>query len=336
MTRRRFLAASVAAPLAAGAPRSSMGVATTSYMTAWRPRETYEFLEYCHGIGAGGIQAGLSSLDPAYVKKLRGRAEQLGMYIEVMSALPRADDTSQFEATLAAAAGVGALCLRCACLGGRRYETFASLDDWQRFVAESKAALRRAIPLAEKRRLPLALENHKDWTAEEFVALLKEHDSEWLRVCLDTGNNISLLDDPGELIDALAPYAISTHVKDMGVAPYRDGFLLSEVPLGEGFIDLAGAVDKLRSVRPPIRFTLEMITRNPLRVPCLTDKYWATFPARSGRYLARTLALVREKTASQPLPSIDRLPKEAQRRLEENNVLQCLAYARERLGLAAS
>ena len=165
MTRRGFLTASVAAPLAARAGRTLMGIATTSFMTVWRPRDTFEFLEYCHGIGAGGIQAGISSLDPGYAKKLRGRAEQLGMYIEVMSGLPRTDDTSQFEATLSAATGAGALCLRCACLGGRRYETFGSLADWQKFVAESKAALRRAIPLAEKHRLPIALENHKDWTA---------------------------------------------------------------------------------------------------------------------------------------------------------------------------
>ena len=335
MTRRQLLAASVAAPLAAASPRTSMGVATTSFMTVRRPRETIEFLEYCHGLGAGGIQAGLSSVDPGYVRKLRIMAEQAGMYVEAMSGLPRTDDTSQFEATLAAASAAGSLCLRCACLGGRRYETFASLADWQKFVAESKTALRRAIPLAQKHRLPIALENHKDWTADEFVALLKEFESEWLRVCLDTGNNIALLDDPDELIDALAPYTVSTHIKDMGVAAHGDGFLLAEVPLGEGFIDLAGTIAKLRRLRPQTRFTLEMITRNPLQVPCLTDKYWSTFPDRNGRYLARILALVRDKAVSQPLPRIEHLPKEAQRRLEEDNVLQCLAYARERLGLAA-
>ena len=49
--------------------------------------------------------------------------------------------------------------------------------------------------------------------------------------CVDTGNNISLLDDPMELIEGLAPYAISTHIKDMGVEPWKDGFLLSELPL---------------------------------------------------------------------------------------------------------
>ncbi len=41
-----------AAPLA-------LGIATTSYLTAWRPNDTYEFLEHCHGLGAAGIQAAI-------------------------------------------------------------------------------------------------------------------------------------------------------------------------------------------------------------------------------------------------------------------------------------
>ena len=77
-----------------------------------------------------------------------------------------------------------------------------------------------------------------------------------------------------------------------------------------------------------------MITRNPLKVPCLSDAYWATFPERSGVYLARTLALVR-RTAEriEPLPGVDGLSKAARYRLEEDNIKQCLHYARVKLDL---
>src|SRR5437870_2907052 len=91
MTRRDFVSLAAMAPLAAAdtkftgtPPKSAMGIATTSYMTYGHPRDTYEFLEHCHALGAAGIQAGLSSTDPAYIKKVRSRAEQLGMYIELM------------------------------------------------------------------------------------------------------------------------------------------------------------------------------------------------------------------------------------------------------------
>jgi len=332
MTRRQLLTMAAAAPLAAGPPRSKMGIATTSYMTVWRPRDTYEFLEHCHAIGAGGIQASLSSLEPAYLSKLRARAEQLGMYIEVMGPLPRGG-TEQFEAVLRATKEVGGLCLRSACLGGRRYETFNTLADWKKFVADSHTAIERAVPLAEKHRVRFALENHKDWTTEEFLALLNKFKSEYLGVCVDTGNNMALLDDSMELVEALAPYAFSTHIKDMGVALYKDGFLLSEVPLGEGMLDLKKIVAVIQKAHPEVKMSLEMITRNPLEVPCLTEKYWATFPGREGKHLARMLAMVRDKQKERPLPRMDTLDKEAQRRWEAENVLQCLNYAREQLGL---
>jgi len=79
--------------------------------------------------------------------------------------------------------------------------------------------------------------------------------------------------------------------------------------------------------------TLEMITRNPLEVPCLTEKYWVTFPDRNGKYLARTLRMVDANAKTQVLPRIDHLDKPAQSRLEEENVKQCLYYARQQLGL---
>jgi sugar phosphate isomerase/epimerase len=299
-----------------------------------REHDTYEFLDYCHALGAGGIQAALSSLEPAYLKKLRTRAESYGMYLEVMAELPKENDTEKFERTVAAAKAAGALCIRTAALGGRRYETFSQLSDWQEFVTRSLAAIDRALPIVSKEQVPLAIENHKDWITHELASLVKDRSSEYLGVCLDTGNNIALLDNPMDAIETLAPYAVSTHFKDMAVEPDPDGFLLSEVPLGEGIVDLQRAVAAVQRARPKTRFTLEMITRNPLKVPCLTDKYWATFPDRNGKYLADTLRMVREAASRlQHLPHVDGESGAGLLQLEEENVKQCLYYARTRLGM---
>jgi sugar phosphate isomerase/epimerase len=337
MTRRELLLGAPAAARSAFAvPGVSMGIAEASLMTARRPHDTYEFLDYCHSLGAGGIQAELTSLDPAYLKKLRARAGELGMYFEASAELPRPYDTGAFERTIAAAKEAGALCVRTAALSGRRYETFSDLRDWQAFVDQSKAAIDSALAVVTRLKMPLALENHKDWTAEELAALVKAKSSEYLGVCLDTGNNIALLDDPMAAIETLAPYALSTHFKDMAVEPYADGFLLAEVPLGEGILDLNRAVAVIRAARPKTRFTLEMITRDPLKVPCLTDRYWATFPGRSGQRLAATLRLVRDSAARlQHLPTVTHESRAGLLELEEENIEQSLHYARTRLGLVA-
>lgn len=340
MKRRAFLRAASAGlgmrslihPLMAQPSNDSarpvkVGIATTSFMMAWKPKDTYEFLEHCHNLGAAGIQAAING----DLKKIRSRAEKLGMYIEAMVELPHSGDAAVFEHELQNASAVGAVALRSACLGTRRYETFSSLVDWQNFVAQSHSRLEAAIPILERYKIPLGLENHKDWTAEEMAALMKKYSSEYLGVCLDFGNNISLLDDPMETVERLAPYTVSTHVKNMGVEHYSDGFLLSEMVLDKGFLDFPQMIALVRQARPNTRFSLEMITRDPLHVPCLTDKYWVTFPDRSGRYLARTLTLVQKNQSSQPLPRVAQLSHDAYGRLEEENVVSCLRYARENL-----
>jgi sugar phosphate isomerase/epimerase len=332
MNRRTFLVTAAAAgalSAKAAEPRSKMGIAVTSYLSFGRPKDTLEFLEHANALGAGGIQMPLTSQEPEYIRKLRARAGELGMYYETIASLPGAEGAPSFESTVAAAKEAGSLAIRVNCLPGRRYENFTNLADWQKAVAEAHQKIDAALRIVEKHQIPLAIENHKDWTADEMVALMKSKSSRWLGVCLDTGNNIALLDDPMAVVEALAPYAFSTHIKDMAVAPYADGFLLSEMPLGDGMLDMRRIVDTIRRARPETRLTLEMITRDPLKVPCLTDAYWATFPQRNGLYLARTMRMARER----PLPVVSKLPRESQLQLEEDNVKRCLAYARDRLAL---
>ena len=95
-------------------------------------------------------------------------------------------------------------------------------------------------------------------------------------------------------------------------------------------------VESIRKARPRVRLDLEMITRDPLKVPCLMDRYWLTFPEISGVYLARTLRLVHDHPPAEPLPQVSGLEQATRRWQEEDNVKQCLAYAREKLGLRAT
>ncbi len=76
-----------------------------------------------------------------------------------------------------------------------------------------------------------------------------------------------------------------------------------------------------------------MLTRDPLKITCLTEKYWVTFPERNGKYLARSLAMVRKNKPAKPLPRVTGLDREAQLRMETDNVAQSIAYARDQLGL---
>jgi sugar phosphate isomerase/epimerase len=344
MNRRDFLKttpaggaalAAVAANLRGDVPGTTMGVVQYSFSRNPHTRSALDFLEYCHSLGAGGVQVSLDSIEPHYTARIRSLSEQLGMYFEAILGLPRGGGAETFERYVIAAKQAGASCARVACLSGRRYENFSSLAEWKQFVVDSHRRLDLAVPILEKHKLAAGIENHKDWTANELVGLIRKYSSEYLGACIDAGNNLAMLDDPMDLVRKLAPYAVSTHFKDMAVEPYADGFLLSGVPLGRGILDLRHMIETIHRARPRTHFSLEMITRDPLKVPCLTDKYWVTFPGRNGVYLARTLRLVRDDEPLHPLPTVSGLGPAARQKAELENVVASLRDARENLGLTA-
>lgn len=342
--RREFLTAAALAPwLSRGdvqerAPkRGGLGLVIHSFAVRGRDpafAEPLRFLETCRGLGVDAIQVGLGVREDVDTDELRTRAETAGMALEGIVALPRDEaDTQRFEAEIATAVRAGADIVRTVCLSGRRYETFATRAAFRHFRDEARARLEWAAPIVARHHVRLAVENHKDFRADELLELIRGLPDEHVGVCLDTGNSIALLEEPHEVVEALAPRAFTTHFKDMAAEESPDGFRLAEVPLGEGTLDLPRMVRTIRSANPTIRFHVEMITRDPLVVPCVSDRFWATFPELPGLNLARTLRAIRSQPHRQPLPIISEMPPEAQRRAEDDHNRRSLRFARERLRL---
>lgn len=142
-----------------------------------------------------------------------------------------------------AAAAVGARVMRICC-GGRR----TRIDDWPQHKALLLPLLRVAVAHARDHDVVLAVENHIDFLADELVDLVETLDSPWLGVCLDTANNLRMLEDPDRAIEKLAPYARATHVKDVAAhrGDPREFAFWASVPVGRGLIDIGHAVDELR------------------------------------------------------------------------------------------
>jgi sugar phosphate isomerase/epimerase len=310
-----------------------MGVVIHSYVIR-RFDGPLSFLEHCQALGAGGAQTRLGVLDDSYAAKLRALMNKHGLFLEGSIALPRDKaDVKRFTAEVQTARRCEATTCRTVLMNGRRYEVFRSAGEFSRFREQARQALALARPVVEKHKVRLAVENHKDLQAAELLEVLRKLDSPFVGVCLDTGNNIALVETPQKTVELLAPYAFTTHIKDMGVEEFSDGFRLAEVPLGTGFLDLVALVAALRKARPEIRLNLEMITRDPLEIPCLKQGYWATLQDVPGHRLAEVLALVRAKAARKPLPRVNKLSREDRLKREEDNVRGSLRYATDRLRL---
>jgi sugar phosphate isomerase/epimerase len=343
-TRRDWLAAvALGVPAfarAADPPRSKLGVVLYSYGIRSRVEkgkgfaDPAKFAEFCRARGAAGVQLPIGDRTAEAAKAIRARLDELGMYLEGSVSPPKDEaDADRFEAEVRAAKEAGADVLRTVMLGGRRYELFKTADEYKAFKDRAWKSLQLAAPVVARHKVRLAVENHKDFRADELADLMRRLKNDFVGVTVDTGNNIALLDDPHAAVEALAPLAMSVHLKDMAVKESADGFLLSEVPLGEGYLDLKRIVGVLRKARPEVRFNLEMITRDPLRVPCLAEGYWTTFADLPGRDLARALAAVRRHAPKGDLPRVSNLPEAEQLAAEDANVRRSFAFAGEHLGL---
>lgn len=326
-------AAAQGAPRMGGTP-SAFGARSRSGRGGGKP---FDIIEHCRSIGLAGIQTNPPSTDAAEIKKFRQRLEGYGMHLVCDPRLPRQDtDVAAFETQVRAYKEAGAVMFHAA-MTGRRYEDFDALEPFKQMFEQAKQTVQRAEPILRKHQMKLAIENHKGWRAAEQAAWMKSLGSEWVGVCLDFGNNMSLCEDPMDTARTLLPYIVYGHIKDMAVEEYEDGFLLSEVGLGDGIVDLKQIVQMLRQKDPRMLINLEMITRDPLKIPVYTPKYWATFDDSysplPGRDVAKVLALVKKNPPKKPLPRTTGLSPEAQLKLEDDLNQQCVTYARQNLGL---
>jgi sugar phosphate isomerase/epimerase len=293
--------------------------------------EARTFYDYARSLGADGVQTSIATMDSEQASAFRAYREATAGYYEGDLRLPRNEsDCQRFEEEVRLTRLAGADVARVT-LAGRRYESWHSRDEFLAFQAAARQRLAWVEPIARKHRLTLAVENHKDHTALELATLIQAIGSEWIGVTFDTGNNLALLEDPEHTIALLAPYAKTVHLKDMAVQPAAQGFLLSEVPCGRGLLDLPRIVSQLIKHNANLNFNLEMATRDPLPVPCLTDDYWTTFERRDDDGLNQFLAWVKRNPPRESPPAVAGLDWQQRLAAEEKHNRLSLQWMHQRL-----
>lgn len=141
----------------------------------------------------------------------------------------------------------------CKRLGVTIIGTCAATDRWLK-DPPLQEALRRitdrltpAARLCERAGVRLAIENHADYRAQEIASIIQNVNSPGLRARLDTGNPFWTYEDPLDAAEALAPYVITTHVKDIRILKYGKN---EGAVLGQGHVDLPRIVGILAQRSP--------------------------------------------------------------------------------------
>ena len=351
--RRTFLQLTAAATAGFGfapfkanslpASKAKMGIVVHSYAFRWNSKiqstkypsftTAIDLLNHAAELGAGGIQVMVDGWDVDFAKKVRDRREKLGLYLEGSIGMPNTkEEVAGFQQKVINAKEAGATVLRTVTSSGRRYEAYHSNEEVEEFKRKALDSLRWVAPILEVHNVKLAVENHKDWTASELASAMKMISSEHIGVTLDFGNSIALMEQPMDVVNKLVPYVLSTHVKDMAVEEYDDGFLLSEVPLGKGFIDLKKIFELCKKQNPNVQFNLEMITRDPLQIPSNTNEYWASVPLQMDGMIDKNLIKEYQKKQLVKPPRVSQLDDEGKLAIEEKNIIECIDYSKKTLG----
>ncbi|SPE42462.1 Xylose isomerase domain protein TIM barrel [Candidatus Sulfopaludibacter sp. SbA3] len=141
----------------------------------------------------------------------------------------------------------------------------------------------------------IALENHDgDMQAREVKTIIEESGQDFVGSCLDTGNPMWVVEDPMVSLEVLAPYVVTTHMRDSAVFEHARGAAAQWVALGDGNVDFVKFVAQFRKLCPQSSMQLEIITGRPPRViPYLERDFWKAFPKASAAEFARFVALAK-------------------------------------------
>jgi sugar phosphate isomerase/epimerase len=232
-----------------------------------------EVLEWAENNGAEGVQfSGLNPntaevVDEAYLKDLSGYASDKGLYLEWGGAQHIPFDMNTWEEKDIAginrkvaeqAAALGTPILR-SCSGGlMRWDPQSPVTET--LLDEMAKSLRAQRGMLMDNDVILAIETHFEFTTHELLRLFDRCDAvpgEYLGICLDTMNLLTMLEDPILATKRILPWVVCTHVKDGGVFLDETGLITFPVETGKGVVDLQKIHDHLISSKREINLTIE-------------------------------------------------------------------------------
>ena len=181
----------------------------------------------------------------------------------------------------------------------------------------------------------IAVENHAgDMHSRELVDLIERTGPDFVGATLDTGNATWTLEDPVETFRNLAPYTVSSGIRDSMVWPSENGVRVQWTAMGEGCVDLKTIFAEWARQCPDAPVQIETISGFSKEFPYLQSQFWPPYSAIRADDFSRFLVLSRkgkELKSFSPPPGVDR--KKAQQDYQLAELERSLEFCRKELGL---
>ncbi len=248
------------------------------------------------------------SLEPAYLAKVNSHAASAGIVLDGgMGCIcpvshswsaKSGDPTQNLVKGLRVAKAIGATSMRC--FMGSSDDRFGTATKpaipIERLMDSTIALFKSARTQAQDLGVKIALENHAgDMQAREVRTIIEEAGKDYVAACLDSGNPMWVAEDPLLALEVLAPYVVTTHIRDSVVYEHPRGAAAQWVTLGDGTIDFKRFVARYRELCPNASMQLEVITGRPPRiVPYLEADFWKMLPNARAAEFARFVSLAKQ------------------------------------------
>ena len=202
-------------------------------------------------------------------------------------------------------------------------------------IADTVKVLKACRSKALDAGVKIAVENHAgDLHSRELARLVEEAGPDFVGVNFDSGNALWTLEDPLAALETLAPYVVTTSLRDGQVWPSEKGVKVQWTAMGEGCIDLPAFFDHVEKHCPGVVVHIETISGFARELPFLEAEFWKAFPAMRAADFSRFHALARRGHAIDPFQAPDGdARKGAEQGYQLADLERSIRYCRDTLGL---
>jgi len=251
----------------------------------------------------------LGRLDAAHLQRVRERADALGLDLEV-GMLAIAPTSGIFDAAAGTAdeqltrmidiaAATRSPLIRC--VVGNSFDRRAP-GGIERHIEAALHVLGNVRSRIMDAGLKVAVENHSgDMQAGELKTLIEAAGVDYVGACIDSGNAAWTLEDPHDVLGTLAPYVLTSHMRDSALWMSPDGINVEWTRMGQGTVDLARYIRTFVDKCPGRAISLEVITNRQRAFNFRDRSFWDAYPKMRASDFARFLVLAEHGPPRPPI-----------------------------------
>jgi sugar phosphate isomerase/epimerase len=193
----------------------------------------------------------------SYLRDVKQMADELGFYLEWGCGQHIPLDTVSFKPkeillsnrkAIGEAYGLGVNIIRSRSDGLIRWNKDSPSTEI--ILKATAKELQKQSSMFRDNGITLAIETQLDFTTFELLRLFEMCETEpgdYLGICLDPMNLITMLEDPLTATDRILPWIVSSQIKDGAILLDEAGMTTFPVPIGKGVIDLEAIINRLVS-----------------------------------------------------------------------------------------